>query len=665
MNSPEAGHYPDLGGWIVEHILHFAAFWFTSESAPGWLSLGLVAALVVLSIWHGLSAFRLRRAVSAARSILQTGNGHITGERLTAIDQGFRNLKSVKRKGPRHRLAVAWEEFRETTIPPARETDRLSNTARPAAFFHREEMGLDRGMWRQVPALFVSVGLFLTFLGLVAALDQTGRILDGATAGGDGAATDGLKTLLRIASTKFIMSLTGLLCSIVFTLVLRYDARRTDEALHALCDDIENGCIFLSEQTILGKMLEQAREQTDHLKSFSTELVAQIAKPLREDLPNTIREAMQQVMAPVVENISRGTSEGVESLVGSVSGQLTEGVQASVLSMNEIIGEVRNSLEAVTDRLDRSAGAMSGHMDEAVRSLARQIESLETAMSGSSKEAARTFSEATDTLLRQMNDALQSIRSTSADGAQRIGDASRMMVDAAETLSQSIRGSATAAAEASGHEIERAGQEMASGIAAATATMRDSLLDPMNALVERVRGLASGVETATERIGKYAESVESSTSAITSANEGLDRSAATLTAATAPVRDAVVGIESATRTMGDRVETASEAIRRTTEHTEAVMRGTREAIEASRSTMLGAAGSLEQAVTEFREVLDRYREIDQSLGDAFGKIESAVRSSIDEIGTFERKLNDEFGKALNRLEAVIAQAEPFTPRQKE
>ena len=90
MNSPEAGHYPDLGGWIVEQILHFAAFWFTSGSAPGWLSLGLVAALVVLSIWHGLSAFRLRRAVSAARSILQTGNGHITGERLTAIDQGFR-----------------------------------------------------------------------------------------------------------------------------------------------------------------------------------------------------------------------------------------------------------------------------------------------------------------------------------------------------------------------------------------------------------------------------------------------------------------------------------------------------------------------------------------------------------------------------------------------
>ena len=125
---------------------------------------------------------------------------------------------------------------------------------------------------------------------------------------GGSAATDDLKTLLRIAGTKFIMSLTGLLCSIIFTLVLRYNARRTGKALHVLCDDIEQGCIFLSEQTILGKMLEQVTQQTDHLKSFSTELVAQIARPLREDLPNAIREAISAAMLPVVEDISKGTN---------------------------------------------------------------------------------------------------------------------------------------------------------------------------------------------------------------------------------------------------------------------------------------------------------------------------------------------------------------------
>ena len=213
-------------------------------------------------------------------------------------------------------MAVAWEEFRKTIISPI--TGPPKNTMRPVVFFQREELGLDRGMWRQLPAMFVSVGLFLTFLGLVAALAETDTILDEDT-GGSGDAKDGVQKLLELASTKFIMSLTGLLCSILFTLVLRFYARRMDESLHDLCNDIERGCVFLSEQNVLGEMLSQVTEQTNHLKSFSTELVAQIARPLREDLPNAIRDAMQQAMVPVIENISQGTSKGVETLVGSVS----------------------------------------------------------------------------------------------------------------------------------------------------------------------------------------------------------------------------------------------------------------------------------------------------------------------------------------------------------
>ena len=568
----------DLGQQIVGHVLELALLLFKDESAPGWLSLALIAALVVLWTWHGLSAFRLRRAINAAQTVLDSGSGHITKERFIRIDLGFKELKDARE--PRRRLAVAWEEFVETSIPPASESAPLSNTVRPAAFFHREELGLDRGLWRQVPALFVSVGLFLTFLGLVAALQETGQILvearmaaDGAETGAEGGGVSaGLEELLKIAKTKFIMSLTGLLCSIIFTLVLRHYARRIDKALHALCDDIEDGCIFRSEQTILDQVLEQAKEQTEHLKTFSTELVAQIAAPLRDDLPNTIRDAMQQAMEPVIESISRGTNEGVENLVDSVRDQLVAGIEESVLSMNEAIREVRRNLEVVTDRLDRSADAMGERMDDAA-------------------------------------------------------------------------------------------QRLVSGLADATATMRDSLLDPLGILVERIRGLTSAVGTAAERIDRYAEAVGNSETGIASANEALGRSAETLTAVSTPVRDAVSAIASTTGTMGDRVETASEAMRQTTAHTEAILRSAREGIEASRSAMSGAAGSLESAVTKFGEIINSYREIDQSLGDAFERIETAVRNSIDEIGTFARRLDEQFGSALNQLEAVIAQAEPFTPRR--
>ena len=549
--------FDGIGAFLIKLILECAAL-VTGGNLPGLVSAAFLAVLAVLCVWHRATTWRFCSAVRAARSALRNGNGPITHERLIDIDRRFKELE--KKKGPRHRLGTAWEEFRETTVNPARENDSLHNTVRPMVFFDREELGLERGWWRQVPPLFISFGLFLTFLGLVAALDQTGRILDNASTGDEGVTTEGLKTLLRIAGAKFIMSLTGLLCSIVFTVWLRLAARRTDGALHELCTDIENGCQFLSQQIVLREMLDQARQQTDHLKTFGTELVAQVARPLREDLPAAIR----------------------------------------------------------------------------------------TALAGSSNEATRAFNEAAETMLREMTEALRSIRDTSADSARKIGEASQTMVHAAL---------------AGGREIERAGQGMATGIDAATATMRDSLLNPMDKLVEKVQNLASGVDVAAGRIERYAESVDASATAVTLANTELGRSTETLVSATAPVQEAVSNMEATGRTMGDRVEAAAETMARTTEHTESIMRGAREAIEASQATVQQGLGSLEHAVAEFSDVVERYREIDRSLGDAFRKIETAVHDNVREIQTFTRELNAEFGRALNRLESVIAQSEPFEPRQ--
>ena len=89
----------------------------------------------------------------------------------------------------------------------------LRNSVRPSAFFNIEDLGFSAGFWRYVPSLFVSVGLLLTFMGLVSALELI------VPARGEVIGSDQLGTLLTVASAKFIMSLTGLLCSILFTLV--------------------------------------------------------------------------------------------------------------------------------------------------------------------------------------------------------------------------------------------------------------------------------------------------------------------------------------------------------------------------------------------------------------------------------------------------------------
>ena len=526
------------GETIVVFILSLAR-WLTDEGTPGWVSLGLVVALAVLSLWYEYVTQQFVGAVRSVWAILRVeGDGKITRDRLVDIDGKFSKARA---RGKFYRgLENAWREFNETALPPATASGVLRNTVRPGVFFNRDDLGFEAGMWRQVPALFVSIGLLLTFLGLVAALEQTGRVL-GSDSTDANATVRGLTTLLNVASAKFIMSLTGLACSIVFTVVLRFCTKRKDEALHDLCAVIEHGCDFMSEQDVLREMLAQAVEQTAQFQAFSTELVAQIAKPLKGDLPRAIRESVGEAMQPLIDNISRGTNQGIESLVGSVSGQLVEGVEGSVREMSGLMESVCKRLDEAAGRLDRSSETVTGKVDDAVGSL-----------------------------------------------------------------------------------------------------------------VERVERLSGGIDDSTARLGKYAEALEGSAAVVTSSSEQLRRSSESLSDATGPIRDSIADIQASTQ-----------AMKGSSERTESILRHTHEVVETSHAAVQDGLRALGSSVTEFKEVIDRYREIDDHLGNAFNKIETDLRASIEEIGAFERKVNEEFARALNRLEAVIAQAEPFVPASEE
>ena len=554
----------DIGAWFVKYVLDFA-FWLTgSESAPGEISLLLIAILMVLSALYIWRAFRFRRAVGAAQDIVQIADGGlITRESRIPIDRAFKHID--KKKGPERFLAIAWKEFAETTVGAEDEESHLRNTTRPSTFFTREGIDREWKIWRQIPAIFVSVGLFLTFLGLVSALDRTGDVLDSASASRD--TTEGLKTLLQVASAKFIMSLTGLFCSILFIFVLRFCESAKEGALINLCDAIERGCLFQDEQTLLNKILVQSQEQTHQLQSFSTELVAQVARPLKEELPNAIHEAFQQHMAPALAQIARNTGAGIESLVETVSQQLSGGMQDSAQAIKDEMDTVRSTLETVTKRLEAS------------------------------------------------------------------------------------------------------GDRMATGINGAVDSLRQNLLDPMDALVAQIRQFASQISAATNQTGQYAKTMEESTASIASTNAQFRQASSSLVSAVTPVRDAVERIETASNAMGERIESAIQAfttsVHETATQTQSAVQNTQEALDASRTVMQDSVNSVRNAAEQFSQVLDRYAEIDISLGNAFRQIETEVSASIENIRKFQTHLDEKFADALGRLETLIARTEPFEPRHKQ
>ena len=205
------------GTWIKDGILAVAQL-ITRDFVPGLISLALLVLLVVLLSIMSIIAFRRRGLVRrAARRVRFAGDAAGFQSQLHDIQ---RDIRSSSGSDGRH-LAESFEEFRETLIEPARHGEgHVRNSVRPSAFFNLDDLHMGLTGWRTWPSLFVSIGLLCTFLGLIAALAQTQASLE-AGGGDQTQMIAALEGLLRTASAKIIMSVTGLFCSIVFTIGYR------------------------------------------------------------------------------------------------------------------------------------------------------------------------------------------------------------------------------------------------------------------------------------------------------------------------------------------------------------------------------------------------------------------------------------------------------------
>jgi hypothetical protein len=214
--------FKELSADFRQFILDGAGL-LVEEWTPGAISILLITAFFLSILVFYLRVRRQRAALGwMIGRIRQFDGEHAFARGITELDADVSS--GARGRGPRRALAVAWTEYRETMVDPdGEEPAVIRNALRPSAFFNAEDLDFDQGAWRMAPGLFVSAGLFFTFAGLIAALTQIeGDLTDEA-----------LQNLLAAASAKFIMSLTGLLCSILLTYCAS-NGRRTSEPADTL-----------------------------------------------------------------------------------------------------------------------------------------------------------------------------------------------------------------------------------------------------------------------------------------------------------------------------------------------------------------------------------------------------------------------------------------------
>lgn len=469
-----------IGIPVKNFVLGLASL-LKDPAAPGVVTLALVIGLaVVIVVYFRRTRSRLNAILWLRQLIAKTPEGDGFAEGITRLDH---TIEREAEGEDREQIATAWREYRETLVQHDEDgTTRFRNSVRPSVFFNADDLHFGAGGWRIVPGLFVSIGLFLTFLGLISALNSMDFAADKVQSS--------LRELLTIASAKFIMSLTGLFCSIMFTILLRVRMSQIEKSVHDLCASIEKRLTFISLEVLAVEQLRATREQRDHFRTIGMELITELGRPLREELPDVISRSITSAMGPLIQQVGQAGADGMGEMVKDLSARFSDDVGRALAKASESLVQAGDRIAALSDRMDHSSGRVATEMDAAVNRLTQAVEDLRGAMGATAETTSGAFAQGAEQLFAVMNQTLEGIRDNTAEGARALAAAAADMKQAAQGFRSEMELASSESRAATAQAVEElrgamgATAETASG---AFTQGAEQLLAVMNQTLEGIR----------------------------------------------------------------------------------------------------------------------------------------------------------------------------------
>lgn len=211
----------------------------------------LVFGYALLDGWMRLSM--VRGATRRATALLQsTESPEMFYEQFESLGDGFAREAL---------FANPWREFSKTVIlDSARLLVRI--TRRPQEFFNSNSIIAPRinlRLYMAMPGYLISLGLFFTFIGLVAAISIAA---DGLGTGADITQTQtALVQLLSVASLKFVSSVAGISLSIILSFIQKSWLNGAAMQVEQFCAALEQRTQLVTTEQLLHQWL-QTQQQT-------------------------------------------------------------------------------------------------------------------------------------------------------------------------------------------------------------------------------------------------------------------------------------------------------------------------------------------------------------------------------------------------------------------
>ncbi len=665
-------------GLAVQKAVLFIAGLLKQPETPG-----LICLLIVLFLFIALTVFW--RSYREEKNALLWMNG-IVGKKNPSFSSDIDLLhasvnKEKNASKEREALAFAWGKYRETLVHHEEGGALvLRNSVRPSAFINLDDLGFGPRFSRVVPGLFVSTSLFLTFLGLVSALNSM--------ADGSGINSGTMTNLLSIASAKFIMSLTGLLCSIVFTIVIKNRAQKIQVIVANLCSNIEENLSFISLEDLAAEQLIAIREQREHFRLIGMELVAELGRPLREELPVAISKAIANAMDPLLSKLQTTGVDNVGAMVKDLSSQFTEGVGKALADASSNLSKAGDRLASLSDRMDQSSGKMGFEMESAVGRLALSLDELHKTMQSAGNDVSGSFSKGAEELLAIISRTLDSISKNTEESSRTMKEAVDGMVGAAEQIRLQIGKATENAVEVTNKEVKKIGIEVGDAIKLTGATVENSLnqssievlkaasefstklskdlLEPLAEVADGLNSVAATIKSGTSDLRHMSDGVKAGAEASQKAAGTFDLASNSLIKSIGPIRETTERIQNSLQSVEDTTKQVGNLIIRSSELT---AKSAQEALQSAVTILTAKSAAVNGTLDLITEVLGRLRgqgerldTMDEKLGHAFDRYTTEVEGAVDAMREHFAEMVAKISPALDTLREVVSQAEEFRPK---
>lgn len=310
----------------------------------------------------------LRMSLWSARSLVAK-----TRDALAFADQ-FDRISEKLRKNKL--IGSAYWEFAETTV---RSDGIVHNTIRPQTFINfgevRERLfGLK--MMHAIPGYFVGLGLLLTFIGLVIALNAAVSGFEESQQANRDASqmTAALRELLQAATFKFSTSIAGLGASLALSVLFRAYQIWIDEAFYHFCLALEARMSFHPSQRLAIETRDILAAQRDELKEINGDrFFARFGESMTPGLQAAI-EPLAESLKLALDRVEQSSQGRIEEMLERFLERLNAGAGAELSGVADRLRDAREGLAGIQGILAGTGSEFTGQLSGASAQLQNVVE---------------------------------------------------------------------------------------------------------------------------------------------------------------------------------------------------------------------------------------------------------------------------------------------------